>query len=140
MRFVGDAVRARVSERTMLLAGTLLSAVAMTLVLVIARPWVAMVGFGLVGIGLATVVPILYNAATRVPGVSRAAAIASVSSIGYLGFMLGPPIIGALAHATSLTIAMSTLSVAAVILALGTPHVPAAPAPTRSGSAEPFSV
>lgn len=131
MRFLGDAVRARVSERTMLLTGTLLSASAMTLVLLVARPWVAMLGFGLVGIGLATVVPILYNAATRVPGFSRAAAIASVSSIGYLGFMIGPPIIGAIAHATSLTIAMSTLTVAAIILALGTPRVPTAPARRR---------
>jgi predicted MFS family arabinose efflux permease len=136
MRFVGDAVRARVSERTMLLTGTLLSASAMTLVLLVARPWVAMVGFGLVGVGLATVVPILYNAATRVPGVSRAAAIALVSSIGYLGFMVGPPIIGAIAHAASLTIAMSTLSAAAVILALGTPRVPTAPA-LRSRAAAP---
>ncbi|MBC7897045.1 MAG: MFS transporter [Cytophagaceae bacterium] len=129
MRFAGDAVRARVSERAMLLTGTLLSATAMTIVLVVARPWVAMVGFGLVGVGLATVVPILYNAATRVPGVSRAAAIASVSSIGYLGFMVGPPIIGAIAHASSLTAAMTTLSVAALVLAVGTPRVPTAPAP-----------
>lgn len=131
MRFVGDAVRARVSERVMLLMGTLLSAVAMAIVLLVARPWVAMVGFGLVGVGLATVVPILYNAATRVPGVSRAAAIASVSSIGYLGFMIGPPIIGAIAHATTLTTAMATLSVAAIILALGTPRVPTSPALSR---------
>jgi hypothetical protein len=49
------------------------------------------------------VVPILYNAATRVPGTSRAAAIAAVSSIGYAGFMIGPPLIGGLAQALSLT-------------------------------------
>lgn len=132
MRFAGDSVRARVSERTMLLAGPALTAVAMLIVLLVARPWFAMVGFAVVGIGLATVVPILYNAATRVPGVSRAAAIASVSSIGYVGFMIGPPIIGAIAHATSLTVAMGTQIVAAVILMIGALRVPeAAPAGTR---------
>ena len=124
MRFVGDSVRARVSERAMLVAGPALSAVAMLLVLLVARPWFAMVGFALVGIGLATVVPILYNAATRVPGVSRAAAIASVSSIGYVGFMIGPPIIGGLAHATTLTIAMGTLIVASLVLIVGARRVP----------------
>jgi MFS family permease len=133
MRFAGDSVRARVSERTMLVAGPALSAVAMLLVLLVARPWFAMVGFALVGIGLATVVPILYNAATRVPGVSRAAAIASVSSIGYVGFMIGPPIIGGIAHATTLTIAMGTLIVAAFILILGARRVPdATPSASRA--------
>ncbi len=132
MRFAGDSARARVSERTMLVAGPTLSAIAMLLVLVVARPWFAMVGFAFVGVGLATVVPILYNAATRVPGVSRAAAIASVSSIGYVGFMIGPPIVGGLAHATSLTIAMGTLIVATLILIIGARRVPdAAPAPSR---------
>ncbi len=124
MRFAGDSVRARISERTMLVAGPALAAFAMLLVLLVARPWFAMVGFAFVGIGLATVVPILYNAATRVPGVSRAAAIASVSSIGYLGFMIGPPIIGALAHATSLTIAMGTQIVAAAVLIVGAMRIP----------------
>lgn len=119
MRFAGDWVRARVAERTMLLAGPLLTAAAMSLVLLIAQPWMAMIGFALVGVGLATIVPILYNAATRIPGVSRAAAIASVSSIGYVGFMVGPPIIGGLAHATSLTVAMATQIVATVVLAIG---------------------
>ena len=108
----------------MLLAGPAIAAVAMLVVLVAARPWVAMVGFAIVGMGLATVVPILYNAATRVPGVSRAAAIASVSSIGYVGFMIGPPIIGAVAHATTLTIAMGTLVVASLILIIGARRVP----------------
>jgi MFS family permease len=142
MRFAGDSVRARVSERTMLMAGPALTAVAMLLVLLVARPWFALVGFALVGIGLATVVPLLYNAATRVPGVSRAAAIASVSSIGYVGFMIGPPIIGGIAHATSLTFAMGTQIVAAAILIFGALKVPlAAPAaarqPTSSGTLAP---
>ena len=132
MRFAGDSVRDRMSERAMLVAGPTLAALAMLVVLVVARPWVAMAGFAVVGMGLATIVPILYNAATRVPGVSRAAAIASVSSIGYVGFMIGPPIIGGLAHATTLTIAMGTLVVACAVLVFGALKVPSpAPAPAR---------
>lgn len=131
MRFTGDYVRARMSERAMLRLGPSLAAVAMLLVLLIGRPWVAMLGFALVGIGLATIVPILYNAATRVQGVSRSAAIAAVSSIGYVGFMVGPPIVGSIAHATSLTAAMGVLVAAASILAVGSSRVPTATTPAR---------
>ena len=53
----------------------------------------AFLGMAAAGAGLAPVAPILFNAATRVPGVSRAAAIASVTAIGYSGFLVGPPIV-----------------------------------------------
>jgi len=70
------------------------------------------------------VAPILFNAATRVPGVSRAAAIASVTSIGYSGFMIGPPLIGGIAKATSLSVALAVVVAAASCLALGARQVP----------------
>lgn len=123
-RFGGDALRARFSETVLLLTGALLAAVAMAVVLLVGTPWVALVGFALVGAGLAPVAPILFNAATRVPGVSRAAAIASVTSIGYSGFMIGPPLIGGIAKATSLSVALAVVVAAASCLALGARHVP----------------
>lgn len=118
-RFGGDALRARFDEFTLLTGGATLAAASMALVLLIGHPVIALAGFAFVGMGLALVVPILYSASTRVPGVSRAAAIASVSSIGYAGFLIGPPAIGALAHATSLTVAMALVVVAAGTLAVG---------------------
>ena len=68
-------------------------------------------------------VPILFNAATRVPGTSRAAAIAAVSSIGYSGFMIGPPLIGGLAQALSLTAALWVVVVASALLSIGARRV-----------------
>lgn len=124
MRFAGDWVRARVAERTVVIAGATLSAVAMTGTLLAHDTTTAMIGFAFVGVGLATVVPILYNAATRVPGVSRAAGIASASSIGYVGFMIGPPIVGAIAHAANLSWALCTLIVACAILVFGATRIP----------------
>jgi fucose permease len=123
-RFGGDFLRSRYSERALLRVGGSLAAVAMAVVLVSANGWVALVGFALVGAGLAPVAPILFNAATRVPGVSRAAAIASVTSIGYSGFMVGPPLIGSIATATSLTVALSVLVLASGLLAFGARYVP----------------
>lgn len=128
-RFLGDAVRARVPEGRILRVGALLAAAAMALVVWARDPLVALGGFFGVGVGIATLVPILYNAATRVPGVSRAAAIAAVSSVGYVGFLVGPPIVGAVAARAGLSAAMGTLVVACVLLAAGSRWVPAAPVP-----------
>jgi fucose permease len=123
-RFFGDFFRSRYSERALLCFGASVAAVAMTVVLISASSWLAFVGFALVGAGLAPVAPILFNAATRVRGVSRAAAIASVTSVGYSGFMIGPPLIGSIATATSLTMALGVVVLASAFLAYGARFVP----------------
>ena len=64
----------------------------MALALSVGAPWAALLGFMLVGLGLANVVPVLQAAAAQVPGVSAAAGVAAVSSIGYMGIMVGPPL------------------------------------------------
>jgi fucose permease len=125
-RFCGDALRERFAERVLLVAGAGVAALAMATVLLTGTPALAFAGFALVGAGLALVAPILYNAATRVPGVSRAAAIASVTSIGHGGFMLGPPLVGALASAGSLTGALGVVVFGAGLLAVGARWVPVA--------------
>jgi predicted MFS family arabinose efflux permease len=124
MRFAGDTLRMRFAERSILRVGGLTTASAMAVVLVSGVPWIAIVGYAFVGAGLAQVVPILYNAATRVPGSSRAAAIASVSSIGYAGFMVGPPLIGGIAQAASLTAALTFVVLGSALLAWGARYVP----------------
>jgi fucose permease len=123
-RFGGDYLRSRYSEQVLLRFGATMAAMAMTVVLVSANTWVAFIGFALAGAGLAPVAPILFNAATRVPGVSRAAAIASVTSIGYSGFMIAPPLIGSIATATSLTMALGVVVLASGLLAYGARYVP----------------
>jgi MFS family permease len=100
------------------------TAVAMAIVLLSGSPVVSILGFAFIGAGLAMVVPILFGAASRVPGTTPAAAIAAVSSIGYSGFMIGPPLIGGIAQHASLTAAMVVVIVAAAILALSAHYVP----------------
>ena len=127
-RFGGDFLRSRHPERALLRVGATIAAVSMTAVLVSSNASVAFFGFALAGAGLAPVAPILFNAATRLPGVSRAAAIASVTSIGYSGFMIGPPLIGGIATATSLTVALFVVVLASALLAYGARFVPENPA------------
>jgi fucose permease len=124
MRFIADGLRARYSERRLLRASGVVTAVAMAIVLLSGSPLVSIIGFAVIGAGLAMVVPILFGAASRVPGTTPAAAIAAVSSIGYSGFMVGPPLIGGIAQHASLTAALVVVIVAAGILALSAHYVP----------------
>jgi len=116
-RFVGDWVRARLNGVLLMRLSGLVGVAGMLLALLVAQPWAALVGFALVGLGLANVVPVLFSAAGRVPGVSPAHGIAAVSAVGYLGMMAGPPIIGVIAEASSLTAGLFVVVIFAAMFA-----------------------
>lgn len=116
-RFGGDAMRARFAPAVLLRGSALLAAASMTLVLSTDAPWLALAGFAGVGAGFANVVPILFAASARMPGVEPARGIAAVSAAAYLGFMAGPPVIGFLAEVSSLTAALYVVVAFAVALA-----------------------
>ncbi len=86
-------------------------------------------GFGFLGIGLALIIPAVNSASGRLPGLSPGTAIALVSSCGWAGFVFGPPIIGALASATTLTAALGVLPLltACVVVATARTHALRAP-------------
>ena len=84
----------------------------------------AIAGFACLGIGLALVVPTVNSAAGRLPGLSPGAAIVAVSTCGWLGFVCGPPLIGALASATSLPLALGVVPVLVAFIALATALTP----------------
>lgn len=87
----------------------------------------AIAGFAALGLGLAGVVPTLFRAGADHPGVSTGPALAAVSSLGYLGFLAGPPIIGAVAQLTSLRLACGVLVLAGLIVLLLAPVAEAEP-------------
>lgn len=123
-RFAGDALRRRFAAPHLLAASAGLASVAMTLLLVARDPWIGLAGFALAGIGFANVVPILFAGASRLPGVAPARGIAAVSSLGYAGLVIGPPLVGTIAQASSLTWGMGVIAAGAALLAWGARHVP----------------
>ena len=123
-RFAGDWLRTHIPAPRLLAGSGLLAAAAMSTALLAHSAWVAVPALALVGAGLANVVPILFMAASRAPGVAPAAGIAAVSSLGYLGFVAGPPLIGGVAHATSLTGGLTVLVAAALLMAWGARRLP----------------
>lgn len=122
-RLGGDAVRERMAPVPLLRASGALGATGMALALLVGTPAAALAGFVLVGLGFANVVPVLFAAAGQVAGVPPAQGVAAVSSVGYLGFMVGPALIGALARATTLSAALWTVAVFAALLALAARRV-----------------
>ena len=80
--------------------------------------WLSLLGFSLMGIGYATIVPMAFSRAATENGVSAGTAIASVATFGYGGMLLGPPIIGGLAEITSIRMAFGILIVLALLMTL----------------------
>jgi MFS family permease len=69
-------------------------------------------GFALAGLGVATLVPAVYHAADELPGLRRGTGLAVINWLLRIGFLLSPPLIGVLADATSLRVALLAVVVA----------------------------
>jgi fucose permease len=117
-RVTGDWVNERIGPTRLLRWGSALAAVSLGSLLVVAHPVAALVGLVLVGIGVANGVPLLFSAAGAGGVETSGPSIAAVSSMGSLGFLVGPPFIGILADATSLPLALTTLVVATGVVAV----------------------
>jgi MFS family permease len=105
-RLGGNGVVQRLGELRTLRYGTLTAALGLGLVIMAPSPWVAIVGFGCVGLGYSCVFPCVVTAAGRIPHLSASSAIGRVTTLGYGGFLLGPPLIGAIAQASSLRVGL----------------------------------
>ncbi len=108
-RIIGDKTVAFWGLRKTLLFNCILVVIGMSLALVLPLPWLIIVGFGITGLGLSTIVPLIYSEAGHSKTMSAGVALAAISTVGILGFMIGPVMIGYIAEFTSLKIALATL-------------------------------
>lgn len=121
-RFVTDRLVMRWGAKRILHAYCGL--VALGLALALAAPYLALtglalhltatMGFAVTGFGISALVPILYSKANRTTSMPAASAITFLGSMGFLGYFMGPPLIGHLAELTSLSVALGLF--AALIL------------------------
>jgi fucose permease len=122
-RLSGDWLTSRLGAALLLRGGGALAALGLTATLLLGRPALAVGGFGLVGLGLANVVPTLFSAAGRSRSLAPRVAIAAVASTGYAGLLAGPPLIGFVAQAFTLTRALIVVVVCCALIALLAPMV-----------------
>jgi hypothetical protein len=116
-RVVGDASVRRLGTRTVVALGGLSAAAGFALVLGLPSAVTACLGFALVGLGMANMVPVIFSAAGRSTAVP-AAGIAMAATAGYAGLLVGPPVIGFGAGLVGLRAALGALLAAMAGVAL----------------------
>jgi MFS family permease len=119
-RMLGDRLTVWVGRVEVVRFGAALAACGLGAALIVATVPATLIGFAAVGLGFATIIPLVFGAAGRVEGQSAGSGVATVTTIGYLGFLIGPPFIGFLADVVTLRIALGVvvlLSIAGSALA-----------------------
>lgn len=110
-RFLGDWLATRWGIKKILQGSGALTATG--LLIAILFPWFlpAIIGFLLVGAGVSSIIPLVYSAAGRSKILSPGVALAAVSTIGYLGFLFGPPFIGFIAQLFNLRVSLGLIAI-----------------------------
>jgi MFS family permease len=117
-RTVGDGLNRRLGPVRLARSGAVVATVGLGLALAIGSVPVAIAGFAAMGAGLGVVVPVLFRAAASTETVSASVGVAAVSTIGWFGFLAGPPAIGFAASAFGLRAALGIVVLATLLLAV----------------------
>jgi MFS family permease len=118
-RFSGDWLAEHFSGKNILHGSGLLIATGLGCTLLSHSWWPAVVGLMLAGIGIANIVPVIWSVAGRDTRMGAGPAISAMTTIGYCGFLTGPPVIGSLAVLVGLRQAMGVIVLAGIIVAAG---------------------
>jgi MFS family permease len=78
--------------------------------------YILLIGFGMVGIGVSCIVPLIFSLVGKSTKTNTGTAIAAVSTIGYLGFLIVPPLVGFVAHLTNLRWAFGIISLLGLLI------------------------
>lgn len=105
MRLLGDGLVARLNGNTVVLGGSMLAAVGLALSIWSPSVYIVLLGYVLLGLGAANIVPIFFSAGGRIPGISPNVSIPAITTIGYAGQLAGPALLGFIAHQYSLSAA-----------------------------------
>ena len=108
-RLAGDAITLRIGRAATIRYGGAIAAAGLSFALLVDSPYWALAGFAAAGAGFSSIIPLAFAAGGRIPELSEGAGVATVSGLGYLGFLVGPPAIGFLSELTSLRVGLFLL-------------------------------
>ena len=109
-RFVSDYFTTRFGFKRIVQVSGLIIMTGLLIAIAFPHFYTAITGFLLVGVGVSSIVPLIYSAAGKSKTLSPGVAIASVSTIGFFGFLIGPPLIGLLAGVSSLRLSFAVMA------------------------------
>jgi MFS family permease len=115
-RFLGDGLAERFGGVTLVRGGGILATIGLSLAIFVPTLPATLIGFGLVGAGLSTIIPLAFSAAGKVEGLPSGRGVAGVATFGYSAFLIGPVFIGFVSEATGLQTAF--LMVLALLISL----------------------
>jgi hypothetical protein len=105
-RFLGDLITLRLGPFRTVRSGCLVAAFGLSWALAMQKPGWALPGFAAMGAGLSVIIPLVFGSGGRIESVNPGAGIATVTGIGYIGFIIGPPAIGFASQAITLRYAL----------------------------------
>jgi len=117
-RIFGDKGRSVFGDKKLLIINSVVATIGAFLFIIFPQPLMVIAGMFLVGLGLSVIVPIAYSTAGATEGLAPGVGISMVTTIGYAGFLFGPPIIGYLADWKTLQVAMLLIAVLFLIMTL----------------------
>lgn len=117
-RFISDRLTTKIGKNKVLQISGVLIAAGLMISVLIPHVFTATLGFLLVGFGVSSVVPLVYSAAGKTTTMAPGAALAAVSTIGFVGFLAGPPTIGFIAEAASLRWSFSLIACIGIMIAV----------------------
>jgi len=119
-RFFGQAA-GRIGDRALLVGGAAVGTAGCLLAASSPDAPIALAGLAIAGAGVSLNAPIIFGLAGRRP--DAATAVATVTTIGYLGLLIGPPLVGLVAQASSLRVSFLVLAAIAAAVAAAAPRV-----------------
>ncbi len=117
-RLAGDRIVERLGRRRVVLLGGLCAAAGFVIATAIPSWPVALLGYALVGVGCANIVPVLFSAVGRQDVMAENVAVPAITTLGYAGILAGPAGIGVIAHLTNLPAAFLVLAAMLVAVSL----------------------
>lgn len=118
-RFLGDSISQKIGSINIVALGSLIAIVGYFAVLS-TQTYMAIIGFGLVGLGFSVIIPELFRIGGNVKGIDSSQGVAFIAGTGYAGFLAAPPILGFLAELSSLTTSFIVLLGCAILVFLAT--------------------
>lgn len=118
-RLAGDSLRKKISDRPLLVAGSLIGSAGLAIALLTPNPWIALCGYVIMGLGLGPVVPIFFSIAGSEKSLSAGQASGIVSVFSYAGLLLLPPLIGFVAQKAGLLAALWGIVALCLLMAAG---------------------
>ena len=113
-RMMGDRLKNDHGAKILVTAGALTAAVGLLFNIYAPNPYFALAGFAVVGSGLSLVFPFVFSAAGR----KGTVALAGVATMTYSGTLMGPPMLGAIAHSIGIEAAMGFIGLLAIVIAV----------------------